>query len=669
MNVGRSIESMTTLISACISLLWPHASFQSAGLTIDEVENVSTIVEQLSKSTGQKHNVDPDIGRINMYVCVKDVPAEDLRLRLADLTQATWRKNGTALHLSHTKHEEERIHDGVAKQLSPIYKKDLWETRSGMPDGDAVQVGRFFARDLRSKLGSPTNRTYDGPTSGLLVDILKRIGPDRLASIPAFQTTLFSNQPTSPELPMPDISDLVSRYQEICRNFAKDLPEDSMQGVLDSYDFDHFIVALHHADSIGRILLGAYTSFDRALAILTIYDNKGNIETDGVWSMPIASTPEIKNLNDGSAKMDWPEQTVSLIDQLSRTDPSAIQAPMFQSVFSEPLRLQAIPGLQFLARDSKNILCPLPDQVVLKLFADRPTSIRTFTQSMARAGVSLEIGEKWVTGQLAPNSFNPACFLDRQPLHEWEDRSVAKSMGWLRTTATLYARAGDAASNGLVNWIKLKFWRLLKIDEPILEIPRGALFALGTLSDSEWEDLNRGRNVSAVGVADRSKRIEQWSWQSATALQRVPNYSGPDQELIGSYSFPGGPPESSTLSLTRKTEPIIQFSDDKDGYWMNLGQVANWICAKMNPAIQSEDAILAKVKSRFNVAYRPGFTLHVNLSPALLMSATQSEAQMQIAGTSLAISDWPSDMIAGLKQEIRDFLRDQATKKIVPPPY
>jgi hypothetical protein len=50
------------------------------------------------------------------------------------------------------------------------------------------------------------------------------------------------------------------------------------------------------------------------------------------------------------------------------------------------------------------------------------------------------------------------------------------------------------------------------------------------------------------------------------------------------------------------------------------------------------------------------------------MRTTQSEAEMQLAGTSLAISDWPSDVIAGLKQEIRDFLRDQATKKLIPPP-
>ncbi len=660
---------MTALLSACFSLLWPHASFQSTVLTIDGVENVTTIVDHLSKSTGQKLDADPDIGRINMYVRINQISADELKTRIAELTQATWKEKGTMLRLTRTPAQEKHITDGAVAQLAPVFKKELWETRSGMPDGDAEQVGRFFARDLRSKLASPKNRTYDGPTFGLLVDILRRIGPERLARIPTFQTTLFSNHPTAPETSMPDISDLISRYQAICRSFGKDVSEESMKGALDTYSYDHFVVAMHRADSIGRVLVSTYTSFNRSFAILTLYDSEGNIMTEGVWSAAISVTPPERDSANGDTKMDWPDQSLSLVDKLYRKDPSVLQAAQFQSVFAEPLRIQAIPGLQLLAHDSKcNILIPLPDEVVLALFGARPTTFGSFAKALANGGVSIEKADNWLTGQLSPCSFNPAHFIDRQPLREWEDRPVAKSMGWLRNTATLYARAGDAASNGLVNWIKLKFWRLLKIDEPILEMPRWALFALGTLSNSEWDDLNLGRAVSAVGVGDRGKRIEQWSWQSANALQRVANYNGPDQELIGSYAFPGGPPETSTFTLTQKTEPIIQFSDDKDGYWMNLGQIANWICSKLNPAIQNEDAILATVKSRFNVAYRPGFTLDVTLSSALFMRTTQSEAEMQLAGTSLAISDWPSDVIAGLKQEIRDFLRDQATKKLIPPP-
>lgn len=661
---------MTALISACICLLWPQEPLQPASLTIDSVENVAILVDQLSKSTGQKLNVDPEIGRINIYVRGNQVSADELETRIADLTKATWKQTGTSLHLTRTRAQEKEIRDGVVAQLAPIYKKALWETRSGMPDGDAVQAGQIYARDLRSKLAAPAHQTYDGPTFGLLVDILRRIGPSRLASIPTFQITLFSDHPAAPEASMPDMSDLISRYQDICRSFAKNVSEDSMQGILDPYSFDHYVAAMHHADSLGRVLLSFFSSFNRAFALLTLYDSKSNILTEWIWAIPNIASPATTKGDDSSVRMEWSEPTVDFIEKLTRKDPAVLKAPLFQSVFTEPLRLQAVPGLQQLAHGSTcNILCPLPDEVVPQLFTERPKTVGNYRRAMAKGGVSIETRDQWISGKLSPLSFNPARFVDRKPLHEWEDRSLSRSVEWLRNTTTFYAQAGDAASNGLFTWIKLRFWPLLKIVDPIQELPRDALFALGTLSNSEWDELNRGHSVSAVGSGDRGKRIEQWSWLSARELQREVNSTGPDVELIGSYAFPAGPPESSTLSMTQKSEPIIQLSDSKDEYWMNLGQVANWICDQTSPGLRDEDAILATVKSRFNVAYRPSFTLEVKLSPTLLMRSSQSEAEFQVIGKSVTISDFPKQVIVDLKKEIHDFLGAQATQKFAPPPH
>jgi len=659
---------MTLLITACFSLLTTLPRMQSGAVTLDAVDNVGSLLERIGKTTGLRFNVDPDVAVITFYARLKNVPVAEAERRIAEITHASWSEKAGILILKRTVEQTRELEEARIATLIPAYTGQLAKLNPGLEQSNPGQAARSFAKSLRSHLSNTRSDPFYGPTDGLLQEILRQVGARRIASLPTFRMALLSNQPTTAESDLPDLTATMDQYKAISEAFAKEITEESMQGVVDKYNFDRLIQAAHRANSVGRILLALYPTFRAVSAVLTVYDVQGNILSDAVSSLKVPPSVPAVLLANPSSQIAWSVDSQSAMALLHSKTISPTQASLLTKLLKEPLEIEAVPGLRGIAStQDQNILCPLTDDLVLPLARKQLASVGDFAAAFSTGGLTLQSGSNWLTGHLAPSHFDPAWFIDRNALQTWEAATLDRSQSWLRRNANLYGQSGEAVSNGLITWIRLKAWPLLHVVEPEQQTPKWALFALGTLSDTDWTELELGHSIAVTPNAERARRVAEWSCSSWQALERVAGTTGPDIETIGSVPFPGGPPDGSTITITPANETVFADLSVDENSWMNTGQMANLACELPPPSGTEEGAIKA-LKARYNIGKRPNLQIEVHLGPRFNLSCTQPSGDISVIKEAAALSDWPSDIVDDLRAAIRTFLSERGAVTAGPPP-
>jgi len=652
---------MTLLIAAYLGL--------SNLLSIDTVGSIDDVLSRVSKTTGQKFVVDPEIGAMNVYAHLQDVGLDEFKKRLADVTRATWTEKPGISSLRRTSAQTRRIEQERVAALMPGFSDQLSKLRPGLDDEDFKRAAKSLAKALQSAIAKDGLEKFVGPADALLNELLREMGAKRLAELPLFRNYQFSNQPTLAEGTLSGADTLVPRFEALSRAFADEVTEESMQANLYKNEFDRIVVAAHHTGSVGRVLLSLYSTFFATFALVNVYDSQGKEITSASGLVTRSLVGKRVEISNGTESIDWPAETKIVVGVLKKTQELKGHEALVDNRLAEPLGIQAVPGLRALASSrATQILSVLPDKEVATLLQKSPQTANDFSNTLATAGVDLRVDGGWLIGDARPGFFDIANYLSRPVLRQWVDTTRSKSLSWLRRFSALYSHGGDGASNGIISWFQSSVWPVLGVVDQPFSTTRWALRALGSCSDSEWEDLERGNPISVIGPMDRMRDIEQWSCQGPMILEMVNGSTCADVERIGTVSFPGGPPDTATIRLSNHNVHVVGLTANGKLAWMEMYQIANWACEAGQPRPDTEDAALRAMKGQFKLGLRPGGKIVATLNPRFCLTADQPDGEIIVTSEPASIDAWPSDYLDEFKAAVREFLAIRGRGGSPPPP-
>jgi hypothetical protein len=310
----------------------------------------------------------------------------------------------------------------------------------------------------------------------------------------------------------------------------------------------------------------------------------------------------------------------------------------------------------------------LPDDTIAVLLRKLPQTAGDFVNTLAAGGVSLREQGAWLLGDVRPSFFDRAHYMNRSVLRKWVKAMLARTPSWIRRMSDLYAHAGDAASNGLTSWYGNVVWPVLDVPNQPQMSTRWALMALGSCSDAEWAALEGGSTVSVLGPLDRLQRIEQWSWTGPTILERLNGSTGIDAELLGSFTFPAGPPDTGTIRLENSIERMVGVTINGKVVWFTMYDLANRVQEAELPRPTTEDGIIRAMKGSYKLGTRVGGEILVTLNPRLCLRCQQPNGDVEVVSEGATIDTWPAGFIKDFKAGIAEILALRSTSGSPPPP-
>src|SRR5471030_1987628 len=129
---------MILLLAACLGV--------ANLVNLDVTDSVDGVLARVTKASGQKFVVDPEIGVINVYVRVKDIGLDEFERRLASLTRATWTEKAGIFILQRTWAQDRKISEERAAALAPQLEVQLARLKPGMGDQDFQREARALAQ-------------------------------------------------------------------------------------------------------------------------------------------------------------------------------------------------------------------------------------------------------------------------------------------------------------------------------------------------------------------------------------------------------------------------------------------------------------------------------------------------------------------------------------------
>ena len=225
----KPIVSRLALAGALVISQLAHAQ-----VTLDHpTADVEKVVAALSQSAGEPHRA-PGFDREFILVSVTDVPAEELRAKIAEVVGAEWRKDeqGWLLFRSREKERELIAHDieaqrpALEKHLGqiapPPESQDIEELQRLVDDAEAISG--LDSRQVSTAATQLRNRT---PMNRAMHAIIAQIPVERLLSIRPGERRVFSLDPTPRQERLPAIcADLMARAQRDTEWINGRLPDD-----------------------------------------------------------------------------------------------------------------------------------------------------------------------------------------------------------------------------------------------------------------------------------------------------------------------------------------------------------------------------------------------------------------------------------------------------------
>lgn len=658
---------MTSVLLSCLLV-----SVASQRVTLDQAGTTEAIVKTVAEQTGRKLSVAPDLRRHMMYLHVMDAPTEEVLTHCASALRATWTSTGSETTLDRTAAQsqallrEERAE--VSRQIADYFARERELTvRTADPRATAAA---FVKRLLREeKAGAPK---FVGPPEGLLADLLRGVGVEKLAEIPPYEIALFSNRPTSAEGSLPaSAGEAIERFGQVQDAIVALMPEDVAREKFGAYTAMRIFNAERGQTAIGRVLVSAYRTDDRFFANLAVYDAEGSIRAEAALSIPFTSSLPEEGHEATATPIELSADREALARALVATEAAELDAETRRTLRApdrfDPLEIQVVPAFRALMKErGGNGAFALPDRLVKATLEGRPRTAADFTRVMHRLGMGTKSEAGWTESTLPASLQSSRHYLDREAFGRWMRAMTASNGDPLRATALLYARCETAISaSDLSRGYGAQVLEALGEPPPRIEIPRWLIFVLGTLNDREWTALMAGQPVPVATTPKRAYWATEWSRSSFRVLERRAQLMPVADALrTGSAAFPTEVPRDASLRLERGGKWTVWGAADAAG-GTDIESLSEWAASQ---ASSSGDEEIAKVlPGKYHLASQEFLTFRLAWDDRLQTTARQDTGVQRVNGAALAFREWPLEAREGFR---RSFARNVAerAKTQAPPP-
>jgi len=176
-------------------------------------------LESLSKSTGIHLECSPDLDQEPIILRLKDVPVKVAMDKIAYVFAGEWKKIGDRYRLIEGKAADD-AHAQCIKDKAEAFRKGLSDAvatahldqRFTVVDADKAVEQLVRAEKVRNNEAIQAARTLS-PAGRMLLRVLQRMDPAEIATVQPNHRMVFSNTPTSLQLPLPDIEDLIDSFE------------------------------------------------------------------------------------------------------------------------------------------------------------------------------------------------------------------------------------------------------------------------------------------------------------------------------------------------------------------------------------------------------------------------------------------------------------------------
>ncbi|MCH8274300.1 MAG: hypothetical protein IH851_05875 [Armatimonadetes bacterium] len=529
-------------------------------------------MELLSEQSGVKVRVAAPLADEVLVLKAKDVPLSQIMDRLAEVLHAEWEEAEDGYLLSRPKDLQEELERKDHAERAAAIQRYLDEDAKHLASLEtAEQRAQAATRSLRQVLIDRNNRIrneygsfspdLDAPADLLLKRMLISIGSDELASIPYYKPVAYSTRSTAAQRPLgPEAAGFIQEYIET-ETALLGLPDDPSL----SDDFirpwvDRVFGAARKPGGVGKVLVFCWQYRDALHCVSAVYTKDGSVRSIGFRRYRLSR----RGSGDGSDEVIKPGGDVSL-SALSREfhdlfphdpnmylpyqmdpSPKRLSAGLRQSLLnpeqSDPLSFTVTDAVFGVADASDSMLVGcLSDsmlQSVRQSISGSSVSLGSFVNLAENAGDSIERKDGWLV--IKPR--NPvACEryrLPRDPLGRFTRAIHEAGKIGLRSYSRLYFESGDPVPASALD--DHYIWMLVAAGvRPMTGSPldRWLYYLLGSLSDSQWQLLNRGRVIDVGALSPVQKGfVQDWAASGVSITHRAP---GPENEDIPDLMLPG----------------------------------------------------------------------------------------------------------------------------------
>ena len=611
---------------------------------------VLPVGEAFAKIAGR--TISPQLAETMVYA---SDPAT-LESRLPRVLEATWQptKSG-GRRLERTRAQDRFVRAQDAATIRTSFETSL-KTQAPLP---TLPFDASLGRALVNRLGTTmdsgsTTFGSAGVLDVLHLQLLTAMIPALSDELPYASPAIYALPASLAERPLPTKgAGLIAAYPEVEREFARRYAEGSAVR-LERWNADRTILpGTRWTDdpAVGRTILDVYRGDDIVVCNLVVYGRDGAKHAYSDWYVTVIHTPATPFRFSGEAE----------------PLPVSVAPPSLAASGGEPLAVSVAPALDALsARLGTPVVAALPDAAAIE-FAKPIATLGEAVRALEKTGLQFGIEDGVLVGRPVDLARFGHQNVVRPALRRWTRAMHDPATDWLRAWSRLYAESPDVAPLG--PYLRERVLPAEGFAAPPAEMGRSVYHLLGQLSDDEWRRLMSGRPI-ALG-SDASRRTAASTVMSF--LQRTDSGERlPDVALRGSWSFPAGPP--ATTTITMNSGGVLVARTGKRPEWEGIDVIAgnDFDFSKLQTEVTLESADRALAARRgddtIEFGHRGQRAFVFDPGSGLRRRQEQSDPDIRSDGPRSRLRDAPlaarEQLLAQLKEIAKDFEKDAGA----PPP-
>lgn len=658
-------------------------------------------VDAISKQSGVKLKVDPDLEEEPIFLRLEQVPMTEALSRIADVFAADWVDHGDYRQLEQSEKRISEIRAALLSKRVLAIKESmdkLVKTTSEAPPLDQERAEKIVAAYIKLDAQAQPGRSADAdkqhlalavqlPATRFGAKILATMDPSDLATIGTNERAVYSTNPNEMQRPLgafdPAIVAELNRERDLIKAAVEKL-KPNMQPREDSslpYSSDLQNEVFKSDAAPARFLVRVDNMGFVELAEITVLDEKGNAiaqdyESIGAdWNSSIDRRTKNAELDKAIVKDGFDLSPMSK-ELLARLYPSGEVRPlngearqaMLSPTTSDPLSI--ITGDTILigaAQQGLNVVALVPDecdQSALSAGKSGRTSLDRYKSALEYYGASMTIQDGWLTIKpLDPRKATDER-MPRAALQKFVQDIVSKGTVSIEDAADLKIsvprRAPINIAENYATWLvgqtsssTLGFWSA------------DALRLYGTLSDQQREAAADGGVSMAFHSLPEDMRQAVYDLVlnnfSSVTLEKRPDGTNPDWAGVEKTDYiPSGIQPDAQLIITEQSEEAVYPTmTSRSGSTYSYAQTMDMLVPEMVRAQHSD--FKADWLGRSVTGYRLGtkrtISISLQLSAKSKIEDGVSEAR-QPDGPLLTLDE----LLKKLKPDVRKMLEQKAEK-------